>query len=341
MKWQDLELDNEFSTPSMIDIYTYPIVICFIFIIFRSFILDMLILEPLANKLGLKKHTYKLPFSSSTLENIFIANNGCVPSKVVAESSFSLKLTTRQVERWLRTRRQMTKLTKMDKFQDSGYILLYHTMVTIYGISVLFNKKWLWNIGETCKDYPYHEVDDDIWWYYIISCGFYWSQTVWQLKFRHGKDAIVGYFHHIVTICLMMASWAINSLRIGSLILLVHECGDIPLQIAKMCKYVDRKSLIDTFYWIFVGLWLTTRVVLYPFWILRTIFIGECVKYVILPSITIFHILLLSLMVLNIIWTCFLVLSVYRRLTTGFVENVVSSEETDDIQEKNDKPKEN
>lgn len=43
------------------------------------------------------------------------------------------------------------------------------------------------------------------------------------------------FVHHIATICLMAFSWVCNLHRIGTLVLLIHDCADIFLEVSCMC----------------------------------------------------------------------------------------------------------
>lgn len=337
VSWEDLHPDNGLNYPNDKDIWTYPIIFAFFLILFRSWILNSLILEPLAKKLGLKARKVKPPPPNYTLEMIFQTNNGCVPSKAIEEASASLQLTRREVERWLRSRAAITKLSKLDKFQDSAFIFLYHIFITVFGLAVMLTKPWLYDISLCYRNFPYHEIDNGIWWYYMLGCALYWSLTIWQYKFSHGKDAKIAYIHHLCTILLMACSWTCNYIRIGTLVLLVHECGDIPLQLAKILRYLKEKVILDYVYGSFVVLWFVTRLVLFPFWILRSILV-EMPKHADLPRVTVFHGFLFVLLLLNVVWSIWIAYSLYKRLVHGFVENVVSSD--DSLGESNSEMKE-
>lgn len=39
------------------------------------------------------------------------------------------------------------------------------------------------------------------------------------------------FVHHVVTLCLLTFSWACNLVRIGSLVLVIHDFADIPLEV--------------------------------------------------------------------------------------------------------------
>jgi len=69
----------------------------------------------------------------------------------------------------------------------------------------------------------------------MFSLAFYWSLTVSQFFDVKRKDFWQMFVHHIATICLMAFSWVCNLHRIGTLVLLVHDCADIFLEVSCMC----------------------------------------------------------------------------------------------------------
>lgn len=74
-------------------------------------------------------------------------------------------------------------------------------------------------------------VTRDTWWYYMISLSFYWALAVSQFFDVKRKDFWQMFVHHICTICLLSFSWICNFHRIGTLVLLTHDCGDIFLEV--------------------------------------------------------------------------------------------------------------
>lgn len=108
----------------------------------------------------------------------------------------------------------------------------YYTYSFFYGLIILWNKPWLWDINQCYYNYPYHSVTNDVWWYYMISMAFYWSLSLSQFFDVKRKDFWQMFVHHIVTIVLLCFSWVANLTRIGSLVLLVHDSADIFLEVS-------------------------------------------------------------------------------------------------------------
>lgn len=54
------------------------------------------------------------------------------------------------------------------------------------------------------------------------------------------------FVHHVVTLCLLTFSWACNLVRIGTLVLIIHDFADIPLEV--LFNLRKENELIVIFY---------------------------------------------------------------------------------------------
>ena len=75
--------------------------------------------------------------------------------------------------------------------------------------------------------------------FYIVQLSI-WIVTCFSHRFveaRH-KDYYQMYIHHIVTIGLMAGSWMFGYMRIGVLVLIIHDASDVPLDLMKMANYL-------------------------------------------------------------------------------------------------------
>ena len=179
-----------------------------------------------------------------------------------------------QVERWFRDRRRSSMPTTLTKFCEGGWRFIFYTSMFIYGLIVLYSKPWLWNVGACWEQYPYHTVGWDIWLYYmigeicllviIIICltseiGFYISLSITQFVDVKRKDFFQNMVHHIVTIFLLGFSWSCHFIRIGTLVLIIHDCSDPLLELAKLVKYVKKQQLAEIIFGCFTVTWVFTR----------------------------------------------------------------------------------
>ena len=105
----------------------------------------------------------------------------------------------------------------------------------------------------------------NIYWYFAIELGFYMSLLVSQFTDVKRKDFWQLFVHHIITISLLMFSYLCNFHRVGSLVLLLHDCADYWLELAKMALYAKLAKLCDPLFIIFTVVWFLTRLLLFPF----------------------------------------------------------------------------
>nr|CAD7203461.1 unnamed protein product [Timema douglasi] len=181
------------------------------------------------------------------------------------------------------------------------------------------------SIGHSLYHWLYQSVPDDCWWYYMMSLTFYWALAASQFFDVQRKDFWPMFIHHITTICLLSFSWVCNMVRIGTLVLLIHDCADIFLEAAKMAKYAKYQKTCDGIFVIFALLWIVTRIGIYPFWILHNSLIGAPKLVEMFPAYYIFNSMLLVLLFLHVIWTCIILKLAYKFLFSGQCEGDLRS----------------
>lgn len=65
----------------------------------------------------------------------------------------------------------------------------------------------------------------------MIELAFYWSLLFSQFIDVKRKDFWQMFIHHIATISLLSFSYIVNFVRVGSLVLVVHDCVDYWLEV--------------------------------------------------------------------------------------------------------------
>ena len=58
--------------------------------------------------------------------------------------------------------------TTLTKFCEGGWRFIFYSVMFTYGLGVLYNKPWMWDVGACWEQYPYHTVGWDIWLWYMI-----------------------------------------------------------------------------------------------------------------------------------------------------------------------------
>jgi len=142
------------------------------------------------------------------------------------------------------------------------------------------------------------------------------------------KDFWQMFVHHLTTICLMGFSWVCNFTRIGTLILILHDCADVFLEAAKMCKYAKFDRLGDVIFAVFTVLWISTRLGVFPLYVMNSTLI-EAPKIVpMFPAYYIFNGMLMILLVLHAFWTYYILKVAVKAVVSGKIEDSRSSTET-------------
>ena len=94
----------------------------------------------------------------------------------------------------------------------------------------------------SCRVHP-QTISVEVWWYYMFHLSVYISHTYSQLVHSRRNDFLEMFIHHVVTILLMALSWTSNSVRIGTLVLVVHDCADIFMEAARYKIIQNFKNL--------------------------------------------------------------------------------------------------
>ncbi|KAL4704372.1 hypothetical protein ACJJTC_017606 [Scirpophaga incertulas] len=194
-----------------------------------------------------------------------------------------------------------------------------------FGFFVLWDKPWLWDIDHCYVGYPHHGVSTDVWWYYMISSAFYWSLTISQFWDVRRKDFWQMFIHHIATILLLSFSWVCNLHRIGTLVLLLHDCADIFVEAVKAAKYANYQKLCDTLFLGLIVAWIATRIGIYPFYIIWSTSIRAPMLLPMFAAYYIFNTLLCLLLALHVVWTWLILHIAYNTLKAGQMEGDIRS----------------
>ncbi|GAB0093945.1 ceramide synthase 5 [Sergentomyia squamirostris] len=284
-------------------------------------------LAPVGKSLGIKSSRPKRAANIPSLEEAY-EQCSRIRHKNVMVLSKKLDMSERQIERWWRHRRAQDKPSTLVKFCENSWRCIYYTYSFIYGVVVLWNKPWFWDIKHCWYGYPHQSVENDIWWYYMISMAFYWSLTISQFRDVKRKDFWQMFVHHVVTLLLLSLSWICNLHRVGSLVLVVHDCADIFLEAAKLTKYANYQKVCDAIFAIFTVIWIVTRLGLYPR-ILYSTSIEAPRILPMFPAYYIFNSLLILLLVLHVVWTYLILQIAYRALQSGQMEGDIRSSSSD------------
>ncbi|XP_077298844.1 ceramide synthase schlank isoform X2 [Arctopsyche grandis] len=322
--WQDIEPAAD--KPVRYTDYThllFPVPLA-LFVLLLRYLLEVYVFSGWGIKLGIKNSRPKKADYYPALEVAYLKSPK-FNQKILIPLSKQLDLSDRQLERWWRKRRSQDKPSTLVKFCENAWRCTYYTTSTVYGIYILWDKEWLWDIDHCYLGYPHQGVTDDVWWHYMISLSFYWSLTVSQFFDIKRKDFWQMFIHHIATIMLMSFSWVTNLHRVGTLVLLLHDFADIFLEAAKITKYASYQKLCDCIFGVFTVLWIVTRLGIFPFYIIWSSSIRAPLLLPMFPAYYIFNSLLCLLLVLHVIWTWLILKVAYKALSAGQMEGDIRS----------------
>lgn len=67
-----------------------------------------------------------------------------------------IDMTEREIERWWRNRRAQDKPPIQSKFGESLWRFLHYLVSVVFGLFVLRDKPWLWDVKQYWYGYPTH-----------------------------------------------------------------------------------------------------------------------------------------------------------------------------------------
>ncbi|KAL4222873.1 Ceramide synthase 2 [Mactra antiquata] len=293
-------------------------------------VLEKIFIAPLALWLGISKGRKPNVAPNKLFEEIYKQKKRPIDFKSLSKQT---DLSTRQVEVWFRDRKKQDSHTTLQKFCDSGWHFIFYLVSFSYGMYVMQDKPWFQRTIDCWEGWPLQNVTNDVYWYYMIELAFYWSLIYTLLWDPKRSDFYQMFVHHVATIVLMNFSWLVNFVRIGTLVLIVHDVADPLLELTKMVNYLKWKRTTDIVFVVFVIAWITSRHFVFPYVILySTTF--EILTVFGQPTFFnyFFNFFLYLLLALGFMWTYHLIKAVIKKLSQGEVTDTRSDSESSDAQ---------
>jgi len=235
------------------------------------------------------------------------ANGSSVPNGATShknEQHASLIMSKRDARRIHRS---------MLRFAEQGWSFIYYAVSFVFGLYVHRNLPTrMLQPMDLWLNYPHIPLAGPVKFYYLSQTAFYLHQVLILNAEARRKDHVQMMAHHVITIVLIGASYAYNFNRIGCLIMMLMDCSDIFLPLAKMWRYIGLYTLCDATFTIFLVSWFITRHVLFIIaikcvWVdaLQLIpepWAPEKGSYLGPTAHKMFCVLLVSLQIIQIIW---------------------------------------
>lgn len=292
---------------------------------------------PIGRRHNLREHPPRPAEPNEELEKTFRKNRKVLPNPAaLRDLEKKLDLNVRQIERWWRRRRAQSKPSEMQRFKETSWRFLFYLSAFWSGLYILWDKPWFWDTKHCWYGYPTQQVSADVWWYYMIEMAFYWSLVLSLFMDTKRKDFVEMIVHHIATLTLMSMSWSANMVRVGTLVLCVHDAVDYILEFAKLAKYCKYNRVCDGLFIVFTIVWFLTRLLIYPFRILWSTLFEATTIVGMAPVYYVYNGLLCILQVLHVLWFCMILRMAYYYVVKGQVEKDGRSDTEDDSESEDD-----
>lgn len=147
-------------------------------------------------------------------------------------------------------------------------------------------------------DFPFQPIQPSMIWYYLVQAAYNVEAMIcllelslsvqfqsifvpnatrlqcpihvgWSKKVR--GDFREMFIHHIVTNLLIFGSSFIRMTRVGSMVFLVHDISDVPVDLSKLANFLKWKATTASCFALMVLVWSMTRLYILPFVIFRSV----------------------------------------------------------------------
>lgn len=324
MYFEDLleeESTKRVAKPSdlqMVPLYGVALLLC-------RWVFERLVANPLSKSIGVPSTQRKQPTNDPRLEEHYQTNK-TVTDIEAKELAAALNVSSKSIQRWFRRRRNLDRPNLRKKFAEASWRCVFYLFAFTYGFSMLVKAPWLWDTSKCWDGYPRQGVWDTVYYYYMLEGGFYVSLLYSIVGDVKRKDFWEQLIHHAATILLILFSYIANFLRVGTLVMAVHDVSDILLEAAKCFSYAKKEKCADVTFITFAVVFIVSRLLLYPYLVLYTTLVKALDFFGPFPSYYFFNALLLILQGLHIFWASIIVRMALRMWVVGKVEKDARSD---------------
>lgn len=163
----------------------------------------------------------------------------------------------------------------VQRFAQSVMEIIFYGSFTILGLLVVPRQIWSWPSSLWWSGWIAggHEImRADLRFYYILYVARYFQGGISVFMEHKRKDFLEMQIYHWATVILIAVSYTYGWNRIGSIIMLLLDPADVPLHLAKVCKYVHDctgkaawQVFADRLFVVFGIVFAVTRLICYPY----------------------------------------------------------------------------
>lgn len=244
---------------------------------------------------------------------------------------------------------QMGKGAKT-RYAEQSWTFFFASSSFSYGMYLYYNSNYWGNIDNVYIGWPHNQLCTPFKLYYLLQLSFWFQQIIVINIEKQRKDHVQMFSHHIITCLLVVGSYMYYYTRIGNLILIIMDSGDIFLTGAKLLKYAGFSTLCDVMFVCFLISWLILRHGVYNYLFYHALtrsydlmadqrclpdnIGGQSQGICWTPTLfNIFFSLLGMLQIICLIWLLSILRVAYKVVTGNGAEDVRSDSEDSDIEE--------
>ena len=219
---------------------------------------------------------------------------------------------------------------RLRKLHENIFYSVWHSVSFVLVLVHLSREAWVFEMIESrdprhCATGWPHFIDYETSWIYFLQLAFWLSCLAFMAVETVRKDFREMLVHHCSTITLVSLSYRYSYFRIGFVVMLLHDVGDIFLYSAKVCNYLKKPIITNVLFITFVFTFFISRLVLFP-QVIRAAW-GPVTGYLpvgtALPGCYILPLMLTVLLILHCMWFVLILRMLYRMM---FVEKDVKSD---------------
>lgn len=339
LSWSALE-DKEGRVYAKVS-HLYASLPCALCLLVVRYLFERYFATPLANFWGIRDKI-RLPAEQNPILEKYFCSQTRVPSQA---DVWSLCKKTgwpeRRVQVWFRRRRNQERPGLRKRFSEASWRCAFYLFAFFGGILALYDKPWVYNLREVWAGFPKQSLLPSQYWYYMLEMGFYLSlvfSLTFDVKRKDFKEQVV---HHMATLTLLSFSWISNFVRIGTLVMVVHDSSDILLEGAKVFNYATWQQTSNGMFVVFAVVFMVTRLIVFPFWLIHCTWVYPLELYPAFFGYYFFNVMLFVLQLLHLYWAALILRMVYKFIFTQLEGDDRSDKEEDDSDppiERNHKP---
>uniref|UniRef100_A0A8C4DKL4 Ceramide synthase 3b n=1 Tax=Dicentrarchus labrax TaxID=13489 RepID=A0A8C4DKL4_DICLA len=325
VSWSDLE-DSEgrvYAKASQL----YAALPCALCMLLVRYLFERYLAAPLADVWEIRDRVRLTAAPNPVLENYFCSQR--VHPRV--ESNWiKTSWPERRVQVWFRRRRNQERPGLRKRFCEASWRCVFYFFAFVYGVLALYDKPWFYNLKEVWAGFPKQSMLPSQYWYYLLEMGFYSSlllSLTFDVKRKDFKEQVI---HHIATLTLLSFSWISNYIRIGTLVMAVHDSADILLEGAKVLNYAKWHRTANAMFVVFTFLFMLTRLVIFPFWLIHCTWVYPLEEFAPFFGYYFFNVMLLVLQMLHFYWAVLISRMLYKCIFSKLEGDDRSDAEEDD-----------